>query len=89
MGNPAGYHQAKSKTAERSVDIALGPDRKREIIDAGRQDWPVTIRKACSALHFDGSTNNYQSRRTDPAFLKKPIKKICQAHVHTADLDED
>lgn len=47
---------------------ALRPDRKCEIIDAVRQDWQVTIRRACSALHFDRSTYHYQSRRTDPAF---------------------
>jgi hypothetical protein len=40
----------------------------------------VTIRRACSALHFDRSTYHYQSRRTDPAFLKKRIKEICETH---------
>jgi putative transposase len=32
-------------------------------------------------LHFDRSTYHYQSRRTDPAFLKKRIKEICETHV--------
>jgi len=41
----------------------------------------VTIRRACSALQFDRSTYHYQSRRTDPAFLKKRIKEICETHV--------
>jgi hypothetical protein len=41
----------------------------------------VTIRRACAALHFDRSTYHYQSRRTDPAFLKKRIKEICETHV--------
>ena len=41
----------------------------------------MTIRRACSALHFDRSTYHYQSRRTDPAFLKKRIKEICETHV--------
>ena len=59
----------------------MRPDRKREIIDAVRQDWQVTIRRACSALHFDRSTYHYQSRRTDPAFPKKRIKEICETHV--------
>src|SRR5690606_36628189 len=67
----AGCHQAK----------ALRPDRKREIIDEVRQDWQVTIRRACAALHFDRSTYHYRSRRTDPAFLKKRIKEICETHV--------
>ena len=41
----------------------------------------MTIRRACSALQFDRSTYHYQSRRTDPAFLKKRIKEICETHV--------
>jgi putative transposase len=41
----------------------------------------VTIRRACAALHFDRSTYHYRSRRTDPAFLKKRIKEICETHV--------
>mgnify|MGYP001302254511 CR=1 FL=1 len=52
---------------------ALRPDRKREIIDAVRQDWQVTIRRACLALQFDRSTYHYQSRRTDPAFVNRPL----------------
>ncbi|MEQ8747393.1 IS3 family transposase [Pyruvatibacter sp.] len=59
----------------------LRPDRKREIIDAVRQDWQATIRRACSALQFDRSTYHYRSRRTDPAVLKKRIKEICETHV--------
>ena len=51
------------------------------MIDAVRQDWQVTIRRACAALQFDRSTYHYQSRRPDPAFLKKRIKEICEAHV--------
>jgi len=41
----------------------------------------MTIRGACDALRFDLSTYHYQSRRTDPAFLKKRIKEICETHV--------
>ena len=32
-------------------------------------------------MHFDRSTYHYQSRRSDPAFLKKRIKEICETHV--------
>ena len=32
-------------------------------------------------MRFDRSTYHYQSRRTDPAFLKKRIKEICETHV--------
>ncbi|PEQ10701.1 hypothetical protein B2G71_21210 [Novosphingobium sp. PC22D] len=62
-------------------DQALRPDRKRELIDAVRQDWQVTIRRACTASQFNRSTYHYQSRRTDPAFLKKRIKEICETHA--------
>lgn len=41
----------------------------------------MTVRRACSALHFDRSTYPYRSRRTDPALLKKRIKEICETHV--------
>jgi putative transposase len=44
-------------------------------------DWGVSIRRACRALPFDTSSYHYQSRRTDPAFLKKRIKEICETHV--------
>jgi hypothetical protein len=40
-------------------------------------DWGVSIRRACQELPFDTSSYHYQSRRTDPAFLKKRIKEIC------------
>jgi len=59
----------------------IRPDRKREIIDAVRQDWQVTIRRACDAPRFDRSTYHYQSRRTDPAILKKRIEDICETLV--------
>lgn len=41
----------------------------------------MTTRRACVALHFDRSTYHYQFRRTDPAFLKKRIKEICEKHT--------
>lgn len=44
-------------------------------------DWGVSIRRACRALPFDTSSYHYQTRRTDPAFLKKRIKEICETHV--------
>jgi putative transposase len=44
-------------------------------------DWGVSIRRACRALPLDTSSYHYQSRRTDPAFLKKRIKEICETQV--------
>ncbi len=35
----------------------------------------MTSRRACLALHFGRSTYHYQSRRTDPALLKKRVKR--------------
>src|SRR3546814_697404 len=67
----AGCHQTK----------ALRPDRKRELVDGMLLDWGVSIRRACRVLPFDTSSYHYQSRRTDPAFLKKRIREICETHV--------
>lgn len=44
-------------------------------------DGGVSIRRACRALPFDTSSYHYQSRQTDPAFLKKRIKETCETHV--------
>ena len=44
-------------------------------------DWGVSNRRACRVLPFDTSSYHYQSRRIDPAFLKKRIKAICETHV--------
>ena len=41
----------------------------------------MKIRRACDALRFDRSTYHYQPLRTDPAFLKKRIREICETHV--------
>ncbi len=41
----------------------------------------MTIRRTCDALRFDRSTYHYQSRRSNPAFLKKRIREICDTHV--------
>lgn len=59
----------------------MRPARKREIIDSVRDDWRVSIRRACEALRFDRSTYQYKSRRSDPAILKKRIKEICETRV--------
>jgi hypothetical protein len=48
-----GRYQARSQTAKRSAANASRSDRKRDIIDAVRQDWQVTIRGVFPALHFD------------------------------------
>jgi len=48
-------------------------------------DWGVSIRRACRVLPFDTSSYHYQSRRTDPAFLKKRIKEICETHCPSSE----
>lgn len=39
------------------------------------------VRRACKVLRFDRSTYPYVSRCTDPAILKRRIKKICETRV--------
>ncbi|SHN64963.1 putative transposase [Erythrobacter sanguineus] len=41
----------------------------------------MSIRRACRVLPFDTSSYHYPSRHTDPAFLQKRIKEICETHV--------
>jgi putative transposase len=36
---------------------------------------------ACRTLPFDTPIYHCQSRRTDPAFLKKRVKEICETRV--------
>jgi len=51
------------------------------LVDGVLLDWGASIRRACRVLPFDTSSYHYQSRRTDPTFLKKRIKEICETHV--------
>lgn len=66
--------------AGRYQSEALRPDRKRELIDAVRQEWQAPIFRACLALQIDRSTNHYQSRRSVPTFLNNRIKEIDKTH---------
>jgi len=55
------------------------------MVDGMLLDWGVSIRRACRVLPFDTSSYHYQSRRTDPAFLRKRIKEICETYVRRDD----
>ena len=64
-----------------SIKKALRPGRKRELVDKLRNEWRVSIRRACSALRVDRSLYVYKSKRGDQAALKHRIKDICEARV--------
>ena len=46
-----------------------------------REDWKVSIRRACRNLLFDPSSYRYKSRRVDQAALEKRIKEIGETRV--------
>ncbi len=80
--------QAGGRSVARPRDAAgrhppktLRPGRKRELVDAVRREWDVSIRRACRVLEFDTSTYHYRSRRPDQAGLKARIKEICATRV--------
>ena len=64
-----------------SCSARLSILHKREIIDGVREDWRVSVRRACKVLKFDRSTYQYKSRRHDPASLKARIEEICETRV--------
>jgi putative transposase len=57
------------------------PGRKRKLVDEVRNEWQVSIRRACEALEFDRSTYHYKSRRSGQAALEQRIKEICHVRV--------
>ncbi|NKM43380.1 IS3 family transposase [Rhizobium laguerreae] len=59
----------------------LRPARKRKLVDTGKVDWKVSIRRACSVLKIDRSLYVYKSRRGEQAELKLKIRDICQTRV--------
>lgn len=54
---------------------ALKPDRMRAMVRGMCRDWSVSIRTACGAMKFDGSTFHFKSRRIDQAAVAKRIKE--------------
>ena len=46
-----------------------------------REDWKVSIRRACRNLLFDPSSYRYKSRRVYQASLEKRIKEISQTRM--------
>jgi putative transposase len=59
----------------------LRPGRKRELVDAVRDGWRVSIRRACAVLELDISTYHYAPRRRDQAPLAARIRAICETRV--------
>ena len=46
-----------------------------------REEWALSIRRACSVLMFDPKSYRYTSRRPGQAALEKRIKEICETRV--------
>ena len=54
---------------------------KRELVDRVRDEWRVSIRRACSILCVDRALYVYKSQRGMQAELKHRIKEICETRV--------
>jgi putative transposase len=67
--------------AGRPVKKALKPARRRRLVDEVREDWKVSIRRACACLRIDTSLYHYKSKRGDQAALKARIKEIAATRV--------
>ena len=72
-GDAAGCDQAK----------ALGPARRRQLVDHLRATRQVSIRRACGALRAERSSYHYKGQRSDPVALKRRIKEIAETRVLT------
>ena len=59
----------------------LKPARRRRLVDEVRENWKVSVRKACHALRIDRSLYTYKSRRGEQAPLKQRIKEIRETRV--------
>lgn len=63
-----------AESSEAGADARTGPQDVRRLGGLDSQGvW---------GLRFDRSSYHYQSRRTDPAALKRRIKEICETRVH-------
>ena len=60
---------------------ALGPARRRQLVDHLRAVWQVSIRRACAALQAERSSYHYQGKRQDPVAVKARIKAIAETRV--------
>ena len=74
-------HARQGHVAGRAFKKALKPVRRRRLVDEVRQDWKVSIRRACSCLRIDTSLYHYKSKRGDQAALKARIKEIAATRV--------
>ena len=70
-GDAAGCRQPKN----------LRPDRRRQLVDAVRSTWSVSIRRACGVLRAERSSYHYRGRRADQADLKKRMREIAESRV--------
>ena len=71
----------QSDVAGRAVKKAVGPARRRALVDEVRAGWKVSIRRACRVLRTDTSTYHYKGKRASQAGLTKRIKEIAETRV--------
>lgn len=50
----------------------MKPGRRPRLVDEVRQDWKVSIRRACSCLRTDTSLYHYKAQRGDAGALWLP-----------------
>lgn len=72
--------------AGRAVKKAVGPVRRRALVDEVRAGWRVSIRRACRVLRTDTSTYHYKGKRASQAGLTRRIKEIAETRVRYGDL---
>ena len=63
------------------VKKALKPVRSRLLVEEVRENWKVSIRRACVSLRIDTSLHHYKSKRGEQAALKVGIKEIAARRV--------
>ena len=64
-GDAAAGHQAK----------ALGPARRRQVVDHLRATWQVSIRRACGALQAERSSYHYRGKRVNRRLKGTPYRR--------------
>lgn len=71
--------------AGRPVKKAVGPARRRGLVDEVRAGWKVSIRRACRVLRTDTSTCPCKGKRASQAGLASRIKEIAETRVRHGD----
>src|SRR3954465_12688393 len=59
----------------------MKPARRRRLVDGGRAEWKVSIRRACATLLIATSLYHYKSKRGEQAELKARTREIARTRV--------